>query len=58
MERIIINKRHYVQAMHKHKEPGKNGWGLAPSFDNHGHPVFALPGGGRATEEELRGRGE
>ena len=55
MERVKINDRIYVQAMHKHKEPGKNGWGLVPSFDKHGQPVFALPGGGRATEKELRG---
>jgi len=57
MERIIINKRHYVQAMHKHKEPGKSGWGLVPTYDVYGDPIYATPGGGRATEKELRGRG-
>ena len=54
MERVKINDRIYVQAMHKRRDPGKSGWGLVPLFDKNGAPVFALPGGGRATEKELR----
>ncbi len=54
-EQITINGQTYVQAVHVvQRDKNKT---LIPAHDKDGNPVYALPGGGRATEKELWGRG-
>ena len=49
---VEIGNRQFIQALKKDK------FGvLKAEFDKQMRPVFAIRGGGRATYEELRGRG-
>jgi hypothetical protein len=51
-EQLTINGRTFVQAVNVIKRG--NTRHIVPAYDNDGQPVFALPGGGRATEKELK----
>ena len=53
MEIIEINKQRYTQAVVKVSTGTPDKFTLIPSYDADGEPIYALPGGGRATREQI-----
>lgn len=50
---IIINGIRFVQAVHAYRPKGSLSYCFRPAFTEHGYVLFAVPGGGRATKEQL-----
>ena len=50
---IEIKKQRYTQAMIKVTHGANNKYDLVPSYNEKGDPIYALPGGGRATCEQI-----